>query len=43
MENLEKAALRFEEWSEKRSPGLIANMRKMMQQMAAQMKSAAKA
>lgn len=31
--NLEKAAARFEAWSEKRSPGHIAAMRQMMQQM----------
>jgi hypothetical protein len=30
--NLEKAAQRFEAWSEKRSPGAIAEMRKFMQQ-----------
>ena len=30
--NLEKAAKRFEEWSEKRSPGRIAAMRQFMQQ-----------
>src|SRR5918994_6251354 len=30
--NLEKAAKRFEEWSEKRSPGHIAAMRQYMQQ-----------
>jgi len=30
--NLEKAANRFEEWSEKRSPGRIAAMRQYMQQ-----------
>lgn len=30
--NLEKAANRFEEWSEKRSPGHIAAMRQYMQQ-----------
>jgi hypothetical protein len=31
--NLEKAAQRFEEWSEKRSPGHIAAMRQFMKQM----------
>ena len=41
--NLEKAAKRFEEWSEKRAPGHIAAMRKYMQQERAQKKSAAKA
>ena len=43
MANLEKAALRYEEWSEQRAPGRIANMRQMMKQMSAQMKAAAKA
>jgi len=33
MANLEKAANRFEAWSEKRAPGQIAAMRQMMQQM----------
>lgn len=41
--NLEKAAKRFEEWSEKRSPGHIAAMRQYMQQERAKAKSAAKA
>jgi len=31
--HLEKAAKRFEEWSETRSPGQIAAMRKLMEQM----------
>ena len=31
--HLEKAAGRFEEWSESRSPGQIATMRKYMEQM----------
>ena len=31
--HLEKAALRFEQWSESRSPGQIAAMRKYMDQM----------
>lgn len=39
--NLEKAAKRYEEWSEKRSPGHIAAMRQWMQQERAQKKSAA--
>jgi len=39
--NIEKAAKRFEEWSEKRAPGHIAAMRKFMQQENAQAKSAA--
>src|SRR5512133_3638662 len=34
--HLEKAAQRFEEWSEKRSPGTIAAMRQMMKQMRTQ-------
>jgi hypothetical protein len=34
--HLEKAAARFEEWSEKRSPGHVARMREFMQQMRAQ-------
>jgi hypothetical protein len=32
LSNLEKAAQRYEVWSEKRSPGRIAAMREMMQQ-----------
>jgi hypothetical protein len=38
--NLEKAAKRFEEWSEQRSPGTIAAMREYMQQERAKTKSA---
>ena len=38
--NLEKAAKRFEEWSEKRSPGHVAAMREWMQKERAQAKSA---
>lgn len=38
---LEKAAQRFEDWTEKRSPGQIAAMRQMMQQMRGQQKKAA--
>jgi hypothetical protein len=38
--NLEKAANRFEEWTEKRSPGQIAAMRQMMKQMRTQQKAA---
>jgi hypothetical protein len=34
--HIEKAANRFEAWSEKRSPGLIASMHQMTQQMRAQ-------
>ena len=40
LENLEKAAKRFEEWSEQRSPGHIAAMREYMQQERAKAKSA---
>lgn len=39
--NLEKAANRFEEWSEKRSPGHIAAMRQYMQQERTKAKGAA--
>lgn len=38
--NLEKAAKRYEEWSEKRSPGHVAAMREWMQQERAKAKSA---
>ena len=38
--NLEKAAKRFEEWSDKRSPGHIAAMREYMQQERAKAKGA---
>jgi len=38
--NLEKAAKRYEEWSEKRSPGHIAAMRQYMQQERAKAKGA---
>lgn len=38
--NMEKAAKRYEEWSEKRAPGHIAAMRKYMQQERAQAKTA---
>jgi len=41
MANLEKAANRFESWSERRAPGQIAAMRQMMQQMRSQVKKAA--
>ncbi len=37
--NLEKAANRFEQWVEKRSPGTINAMRQMMKQMRAQQKA----
>ena len=40
LSNMEKAAKRYEEWSEKRAPGHIAAMRKYMQQERAQAKSA---
>lgn len=43
MANLEKAAERFEAWSEKRSPGQMAAMRQMMKQMRPQQTNAAKA
>jgi hypothetical protein len=39
--HIEKAANRFETWAEKRSPGLVASMRQMNQQMRAQAKRAA--
>ncbi len=39
--NMEKAAARFEKWSEARSPGQIAAMRQWRKQMRAQMASAA--
>jgi hypothetical protein len=39
--NLEKAAQRFEAWTEKRSPGQIAAMRQMVKQMRSQAKKAA--
>jgi len=38
--NLEKAAKRFEEWSEQRSPGNVAAMREYMQKERAKSKSA---
>jgi hypothetical protein len=39
--NLEKAAQRFEEWMEQRTPGTIAGMRQMMKQMRSQQKGKA--
>lgn len=39
--NLEKVAKRYEAWSETRSPGHIAAMRKFMEQMRTQMQKAA--
>ena len=39
--NMEKAAQRYENWIETRSPGHIAAMRKFMNEMKAQMKKAA--
>src|SRR5215467_2729319 len=39
--NVEKAAERYEAWSEKRAPGHIAKMHDFMKQMQAQMKKAA--
>ena len=41
--NIEKAAERFEAWSERRSPGHIAAMRQFMQQQRAKTKTAASA
>jgi hypothetical protein len=41
--HLEKAAQRYEAWSEKRNPGNIAHMRQFMKQMREQMAAAAKA
>jgi len=40
--NLEKAAKRYETWSESRIPGHIAAMRQMMKQMQPQLKATAK-
>ncbi len=40
--HLEKAAQRYETWSERRAPGHVAAMRQFMQQMTSQMTSAAK-
>ena len=39
--NIEKAAQRFEKWSEVRSPGQLAAMREFMKQMRAQLPKAA--
>jgi hypothetical protein len=41
--NLEKTAQRYEIWSEKRNPGNIVAMRKLMKQMQEQLAAAAKA
>ena len=41
--NLEKAAKRYEEWSDKRAPGHIAAMREWMNQERSRKKAAAKA
>jgi hypothetical protein len=41
--NLEQAAKRYEEWSEKRAPGHVAKMREWMKQERAAKKSAATA
>ena len=41
--NLEKAAQRYEKWSERRAPGHIAAMRQMMTQKGSKTASAAKA
>ena len=43
LSNLEKAAKRFEEWSEKRSPGHIAAIREYIKQERSKAKSAASA
>lgn len=43
LSNLEQAAKRFEEWSEKRAPGHVAKMREWMKQERAQRKAAASA
>jgi hypothetical protein len=40
LSNLERAAQRFEAWSERRSPGHIATMRQFIQQQRAQAKTA---
>ncbi len=40
LENLEKAAQRFEVWSERRSPGHIANMRQYISQLRSKAASA---
>ena len=42
LSNLEKAAQRFEAWSEKRAPGRIAAMRQYMQEERSKAKTAAK-
>jgi hypothetical protein len=43
LENLEKAAQRYESWNESRSPGHVAAMRQMMKQMRAQQQQQGKA
>jgi hypothetical protein len=43
LSNLEKAAQRYEAWSERRSPGHVAAMRQYMQQEATKAATAAKA
>jgi hypothetical protein len=42
LSNMEKAAQRLEEWSEKRAPGHVAAVRQYMQQERAKTKSAGK-
>jgi len=42
-ENLEKAAKRFEVWSERRAPGHVAAMRQFMKQISEQLAATAKA
>jgi hypothetical protein len=43
LSNLEKAAERYEEWAERRSPGSIAKMREFMKQVQPQAAKAANA
>jgi hypothetical protein len=43
LSNLERAAQRYEAWSERRSPGHVAAMRQFMQQQRSQAKAAASA
>ena len=40
---MEKAAQRYEAWTERRTPGHVAAMRQFMQQQRAQLAGAAKA
>jgi hypothetical protein len=43
LSHIEKAAQRYEQWSEKRMPGHVEGMRKMMKQMSERFANAAKA